>query len=282
MANSNMRLCNRTIWSLIICFLLAPSIISAQGNCLLYPDDSGERIACELSYRAIEYRQGGKDSQLLFDAAIEIGPNYAWAYYEKSVPYFKRGMLAEGMEILNHAVALEPEHYLYYRAYWYFYHRSYAACIADLENLYIDFEAPITFTPGGDLEMRLILAMAYGQSGDIPKGIQSIKDCFESYGNQEYLIGLHDYHLLGVLYYEDGQYDKSLEAFEQQIAVNENLADTYYYLGLIRKSQGDEQAAKAHFNQSKDKFEGDGGGYSSNGFLDYNVSEKMVERKLSN
>ncbi len=88
-----------------------------QGNCLIYEKNSGERKACELSYQAIGYKQGSRESQILFDSAIAIGPNYAWAYYEKSVPYFKRGLLNEGIKLLNKAVALEPgNHYLCYRA----------------------------------------------------------------------------------------------------------------------------------------------------------------------
>ncbi|MEO0337824.1 MAG: hypothetical protein AAF242_01290 [Bacteroidota bacterium] len=165
----------KTTGFFLILFLAQSHFLFSQGNCLIYPEDSGERIACELSYRALEYRQGSKESQLLFDYAIKIGPKYAWAYYEKSVPFFKRGMLAEGLSLINKAIDLEPYNYLYYRAYWYFYNCSYDYCIRDLEELYTLYKAGYTTTPSGELEMRLLLAMAYAQNENLPKGCNACR-----------------------------------------------------------------------------------------------------------
>ena len=89
---------------ILITFIVNMTFSFAQTNCFIYPEGSGERKACELSYKAIEYRQGSKESQILFDSAIAVGPKFAWAYYEKSVPYFKRGFLHEGLQILNKAI----------------------------------------------------------------------------------------------------------------------------------------------------------------------------------
>ena len=50
-------------------------------------------------------KQGSKESQLLFDKAISMGPKYAYAYYQKSVPYFKRGLFAEGLSLITKAIA---------------------------------------------------------------------------------------------------------------------------------------------------------------------------------
>ncbi len=52
------------------------SLLTAQGNCLQYAEGSGERKACELCYTN-EYKQGSKESQMLFDSAIAIGPKFA-------------------------------------------------------------------------------------------------------------------------------------------------------------------------------------------------------------
>ena len=161
-------------------FICNIGFLLGQGNCLLYAEGSGERSACELSYRALEYKQGSKESQFLFDQAIEIGPNYAWAYYEKSVPFFKRGLFAEGVFLINKAIELEPQNYLYYRAYWYFYNRSYELCIKDLEELYTVYKTFYTTTPGGEMEMRVILALAYAQSGNVSKGINWILNLMDS------------------------------------------------------------------------------------------------------
>lgn len=255
--------------------------MQAQDNCLIYPADSGERIACELSYRAVEYPQGSKDSQILFDAAIEIGPNYAWAYYEKSVPYFKRGLLSEGLEILNYAIQIDPAAYLYYRAYWYFQHRSYEACIRDLEELYQTHKAGITYTPGGDMEMRLLLAMAYVQVGERQKGLQATLDCIESYEGKEYLIGEHDYHLLGLMYLVNDDLESASQAFLKQQEVNGRLADSYYYLGSIRKAEGKTEAAQRLFRECVEKLDGQDGGYSSRSFIGFEIEKEMVEKELA-
>ena len=206
--------CCRYFYLILVAFFCHLDFLSSQGNCLIYPEDSGERLACELSYRALEYRQGSKESQLLFDAAIKLGPKYAWAYYEKSVPFFKRGLLAEGVSLINKAIELEPQNYLYYRAYWYFYNRSYDFCIKDLEELYTVHKAFYTTTPSGELEMRVLLAMAYAQTGNIPKGIDWMLHLMDSYQEQPFLKGYYDHFCLGLLYFLDNQYDLALTEFD--------------------------------------------------------------------
>ena len=247
-------------------FLIAafiPSIIG-QGNCLIYSAESGERRACELSYQAIEYPQGSRMSQMLFDSAIAVGPNYAWAYYQKSVPYFKHGLLHEAIQLLNKAVELEPKsYYLCYRAYWYFSHQSYEACIKDLEKYYFEYQQPIEFTPGGDMEMRLLLGLSYARIGDVKKGINIISDCINSYESKDYL-GIYDYYILGSLYFEDGQFVEAAKILEQQLSVNPNFADTYYYLGIIKKGQGKNVEARKLFEMAKTRFIGKESGYTRN------------------
>jgi tetratricopeptide (TPR) repeat protein len=271
------------ISAFILVMLLTTYCISTygQGNCLIYAEESGERIACELSYRAIEYRQGSKASQLIFDAAIEAGSNYAYAYYQKSVPYFKRGLIHEGVQLLNEAIALEPINYLCYRAYWYYSHRSYSACISDLERYYSTLNGPIKFTPGGDMEMRMLLGLTYAQTNKLKKGIESVLMGLDSYGKENYLIGSYDYHILGVLYYKDNQLDKAAEAFEKQIIINDNFADSYYYFGLVRKNQSNRIESRKLFKESLNRFEGKNNGYSFNGFLDFNVSKALVKREIN-
>jgi len=254
--------------------------IFGQGNCLIYPEGSGERRACELSYLAIEYPQGSKESQALFDQAIEVGPKYAWAYYQKSVPFFKRGMFADGVTLINRAIALEPRNYLYYRAYWYFYNLSYDHAIRDLEALYTTHKSGYTTTPSGELEMRLILAMALGQTGRASEGIAWIEDLMERYREQPYLKGLYDHHCLGILYLENDQLDLAEVEFQEQLKVNDRFADTYYYLGLLKEKQRQPEEAKKYFRRAMSMFNGEEEGYSVNFFLAYNVHEDDVVRQL--
>lgn len=271
---------NTFYYSMILALCSCGNTLLGQGNCLVFPAESGERLACELSYRAIAYPQGSKESQLLFDAAIRIGPKYAWAYYEKSVPFFKRGLLAEGVSLINKAIELEPQNYLYYRAYWYFYNRSYRHCVNDLEELYTAHNTLYNATPSGELEMRLLLAMAYAHTGEVPKAISWVQNLLDLYEKQPGLQGYYDYYCLGVLYYLNHQPALAQTAFAKQLTINAQFAGTYYYLGLLKEQEKEDTQAQEYFQQALAMIKGENGGYSPNFFTEWNVDREEVERKL--
>ncbi|WP_460219842.1 tetratricopeptide repeat protein [Psychroserpens sp. MEBiC05023] len=237
---------------LVITLLLSLSSL-AQPNCYIYPKGSGERKACELSYKAITYPQGSKMSQELFDEAIAIGPKFAWAYYEKSVPYFKRGFLLEGLSILNKAIELDPKEYLCYRAYWFWQYKNYNRCISDLETYYNLPKAYQQFTPGGDKDMKIILGLAYAKNGNYKKGISIILNTINN-ANSADDIGLTDYHSLGMLYVLDQQYDKAITTLNKQLSLNKDIAETYYFLGLALKGQSNLIEVKKQFNKARSKY----------------------------
>jgi len=256
------------------------TMLNAQGNCLIYPEDSGERIACELSYRAIEYKQGSRMSQILFDEAIRIGPNYAYAYYQKSVPFFKRGLLNEGITLLNKAVELEPNsYYQTYRAYWYFSHHSYTQCIKDLEAYYTANPGQMESTPGGEMDMGIILGISYFKQNKAEKGIESVVNRINTYSSKSY-IGLYDYYVLGALYYQNNQLKKAENAFKKQLTLNPDYADTYYYLGLIKASQSNKADAKQLFQEALNRYNRENGGYSRS-LWGMNVSKREAEEALN-
>lgn len=259
----------------ILCFSV---LVYSQGNCLLYPEGSNERKACELAYKGKELRQGSRASQQMFDSIIKLNPKYAWAYAEKSVPYFKRGFIVEGLALLDKAVELEPRFHLTYRAYWHFQNRNYKLCIKDLERYY---KLPNAFiyelSPGGDKDMRLLLGMSYAKLGDYKKGIQTIENCLRSYKREDD-FGLTDYHTLGMLYVKDKQYEKALEAFENQLKITTDYPDTYYYMGLAYKRLQKPGEAKIQFEKAKDKFLDDY--HIRNGYLCYRVYYSDVMKEL--
>ncbi len=258
------------------------SSIQGQGNCQIYPLESGERMACELSYRAIEYEQGSKESQYLFDQAIQIGPKYAYAYYQKSVPYFKRARYAEGLTLINKAIELEPANYLFYRAYWYFYNYNFQACIQDLESLYQVHQAHYVTTPGGELEMRLLLAMAYALEGSVDKGIHIIEQLMVLYEQEANLKGLYDHYCLGLLYFQKKDYVQAYQHFERQLSYDEKFADNYFYLGRIHQAQGNIDQARKYYQASLERKKGKHGGYNRAIFATYNISTFDIEEQLKN
>lgn len=264
--------------ALILMAFLYSSIYS-QGNCLIYPEDSGERKACELSYQAIEFPQGSRQSQILFDSAILIGPKYPYAYYQKSVPFFKHGLLNEGVQILNKAIELAPQDYLCYRAYWYFSHESYAACIQDLEFYATLPNKYQTYTPGGDLDMRIILGLSYTRSGSVDKGIETISDCIKSYtADMSYYP--YDYYILGALYFQNEQYEEAEIILEKQIEFHSDFANGYYQLGLVKKAQNDFMGAQELFKKALSLLNGEDGGYARN-IWGFKVSREDLEREIT-
>ncbi len=273
--------CYKFLGALIFAVLIPNSKITAQGNCLLFEANSGERKACELCYKASKFRQGSKASQLLFDEAIKVGSKFAYAYYQKSVPFFKRGMFAEGKMLIDKAISLEPQNYLFYRAYYYFYNRSYKLCRRDLEELYSNHGANYVTTPGGELEMRILLGISYGMEGKYNEGINWMLNLMEKYKALPHLKGFYDHYCLGRLYYENNQTDLAQAEFEKQLLINDQFADTFYYLGLIKEKQKEIEKATTYYQMALDKMNGKNGGFSSSIFADYNVTKDMVEMKIT-
>jgi tetratricopeptide (TPR) repeat protein len=264
----------------ILCgaFLLLTLSGMAQGNCLIHPENSNKRRACELCYEAIEYKQGSKESQLLFDSAIVLNPNSAYAYYQKSVPYFKRGFLEEGIKLLNKAVELAPLEYLTYRATWYFQHESYDYCRRDLERFYGMDGAYLSYTPGGGLELQILLGITYSKLGDNAKAVETVLGAIDDYPSPDFM-GIYDYHTLGVLQYFNGDHATARETLKKSIALNAEFADTYYYFALVEEALGNELLAQQLLEESIDRFEGLDGGYTGYPFC-FPVSKRMVEEKL--
>ncbi len=252
--------------------------ISAQGNCEAMAEGSKERLACEYGRKAITYKQGSKASQLYFDSAIAVNPDYAWAWFEKSIPYLKRGMLTRGMTLLNNAVELDPLSYLCYRAYWYFQHKSYAYCSADLERYYAMEGAYTQNTPGGALDMRIVLGINYAHLGANDKAIEQVRMVITSYPTEDH-AGPYDFHTLGVLYLNNGQYEEAREALRKSIQRNEQFADTWYYLAELAIQTGDLKVAKEYLAEALIRYEGEKNGYTGYPFC-FPVSKEMAENRL--
>lgn len=258
-------------------FIILTLKLYSQGNCLLHLEGSNERKACELGKHAIKLQQGSKQSQILFDSILKFYPKYDWAYKEKSIPFFKRGFVIKGLQILNKAVELKPERHLTYRAYWYFQNRNYKKCIEDLEKY---FALPNSYlnelTPGGDMDMRLLLGMSYTKLGRLKKGVSIVEKAIKSYKKIDF--GLLDYHILGLLYYKNRQYKRAIKAFKKQLQTNDSYMDTYYYLGKSYKKIGFFEKANNKFKKAIEIYKNP---YRmKNGYLCFRVYKTDILREL--
>ncbi len=251
--------------------------LAAQGNCDAMEEGSKEQRACHYGTRAIQFKQGSRESLLLFDSAISANPDYAWAYYEKSITFLKRGHLTHGMRLLNKAVELDPLSYLTYRAYWFFQHKSFAYCRADLERFYAMAGSYQQNTPGGALDMRIVLGITRAHTGDVKKAIELTNAVINAYPSEDY-AGPYDFHTLGVLYWKNAQYAEAKASLLKSIKRNEQFADTYYYLALVAEVSGGRQEAANYLNEALLRYAGEKNGYTGYPFC-FPVSKEMAEAK---
>lgn len=214
--------------TLLLTFLVFWNLLKAQQNCNLLKDDPDCYKACQLYNQASVHYQGSYASQKHFSDAIELCPTLSNAYFEKSVAYLKRGLFIEWKQLMDKAVELEPEQHLSYRAWCQFsFLRNYEETIKDLNKLTeLKGSSFIGVGQNGDYDLRIVLALSYKLTGQKEKAIEIIVSAI---AEKDYYVGLYDYLHLGVLYLENEQFDKAVEAFKKQIEENE-LAEVYFYL----------------------------------------------------
>ena len=210
--------------------------------------------ACIQSNVAIQYRQGSRKSQEYFDKAIDLCPDFAYAWHEKAVPYLKRGKFVEWMAMMDKAVSLEEEERLGYRGWCrYQFLRDYEGAIQDIERLEEIFQSyDIGYAQNGDCHLLVAKALCFKGLGQTTKARQIMED-FVSH--PDFFAMPYDYLHLAVMYLEAGMLRKAEKALEEQSKVNPNLADNYYYLAQVKRLQGQLQAAKTTMQKCLDLYE---------------------------
>jgi tetratricopeptide (TPR) repeat protein len=240
------------IFGILCVFLFWGLQVVAQPNCTLLKDDKDCYEACQDAMTAIRYRQGSWQSQQYFDQSIERCPDFAYSYMEKAVPFLKRGLFVEWKQLIDKAVALEPESYLGYRGWCRLqFLRDYEGAIADIKALKALVPYDIGFCQTGDYHLNIALGLCYKKTGEIEKA----RALFESQTAVEGVpVGLYDYYHWGVMEYEQGNYQLAIEKLEQQVAVNGDLAETYYFLALAHKALEQNQAYGDYLKKAEDYY----------------------------
>ena len=216
---------------LSLIFFAVYSQISAQVNCSIYTDENC-RKACEISNQAGSAPQGYALSQMAFDTAIEICPNYDDAYTEKSVPYLKRGDFITWKKLIDKAVEINPKDHLDYRGWCKFqFLRDYKGAIQDFDLLEKYRPENIGYSKNGDYHLYVAKALCHSALGQKDKAIHILENLYKT---KDYHFGLYDYYQLGVTYFETGKYDKALENFEKQSKVYD-FAENIYFRSKVSK-----------------------------------------------
>jgi tetratricopeptide (TPR) repeat protein len=222
----------------------------SQPNCNVYKFENNQKCydACVIATEAEKY-QGLKKSQIQFDKAIELCPQFDYAYFEKSVPYLKRGDFITWKKLIDKAVELNPTGHLGYRGWCrYQFLRDYKGAIRDLEELDSMVGYDIGYSQNGDYHLNIAKALCYKALGMKQKAISIIEDQLSA---KDYSAMPYDYLHLGVLKLEIGDVNGAIENLKKQIAYNDFLAESYFYLGLAYKKRGDKNEYLRNMNKAK-------------------------------
>jgi len=235
---------------------LKPSLIIVFGvslmsfgppNCNLF--DSDCKSACHLAEEAITYPQGSWQSQTLFDQSIKNCPTFAYSYFEKAVPYAKRGSMDTWKVLIDKAVELEPVDYLSQRAwYHFFFTHNYKSALEDLEvlqDIYKDID--IGETGDGLYHLNVMKALCLKGLGEKQKAIACIEN---QLAKTDHYLGMYDYLHLGVLYLEEGQVDKALACLDKQLE-HYDFSEVHYYIAhCLKLMNNDSVEVRAHLNKA--------------------------------
>lgn len=221
--------------------------LNSQPNCNLYSNDCYD--ACLIATEAGS-GQGSKGSQEMFDQAIEVCPGLDYAYFEKAVPYLKRGDFISWKTLIDKAVSLNPTAHLGYRGWCRFqFIRDYQGAIEDFEQLDSLVGYDIGYSVNGDYHLNTALALCYKQIGKKEKAIQIL----ENHVNKpNYDPWLYEFLHLGVLKLDIGDAESAVEALTRQLEVNDYLAETYYYLALAHKELGHSSEYISNIQKAKE------------------------------
>ena len=242
---------------IVLFILLAPvttPIEDFKPNCEAYRY-MGQACydACLQSNIAIRYRQGSRNSQEYFDKAIDLCPDFAYAWHEKAVPYLKRGSFIDWKAMMDKAVLLEEEQRLGYRGWCrYQFLRDYQGAIEDIERLEEIMQGyDIGYAQNGDCHLIVAKALCYKGLGEPNKARKVLEDFVN---HPDFFAMPYDYLHLGVMYMEARMFSKARRALQEQIKVNPNLADNYYYLARTMLAQGKKREAKEQFAKCQELY----------------------------
>lgn len=118
---------------------------------------SFDALAEEHFYRGIEYRRQNDNNLALeeFTKAIELDPDYYFAYYNRALVFYQRGEFENSLEDYTMALELNPDN-----AYWTFERGFLHWQLGDREKAIIDLERSLELGLPSDYRQRAEEALA--------------------------------------------------------------------------------------------------------------------------
>ncbi|WP_077399118.1 tetratricopeptide repeat protein [Cellulophaga omnivescoria] len=187
--------------------------------------------------------QGSKESQHYFDLSIKSDNTFSYAYFEKSVPFNKRGDYAKGFELLNKAVELNPRMHLGYRGWLRLVKlKDYNGCINDLKELQ-KIKSENTYNAWGQ-NINYLIGISFLGLKTFDKAIKCLDIAINENGN------LNHYFSKAITLLRIEDFERSIKLLKICINQNCNFTEAYYYLGLNYSKTEELNKAENNFNKA--------------------------------
>ncbi|MCB0643103.1 MAG: tetratricopeptide repeat protein, partial [Phaeodactylibacter sp.] len=186
-----------------------------------------------------QFAQGSVVEQYYLQKAIEADPTFSPALKEKSVPYNKRGLYAEGFRLLNQAVTADPVEHLGYRGFVKLYMlRDYEGALADFIRL--DSLTPNFRDAPWSEDIEHVKGIAYLMLKKRESAITSFSDCIRAISAQsgEDWVDVKVFLYRGIAYLEMAQLELALADFNKALELYPKFSEAWYYKGITFAKMG--------------------------------------------
>ncbi len=191
--------------------------------------------------------QGSYMSQSLFAKSISCDPAFSYSYFEKSVPFNKRGDYSKGFELLNKAVDLNPEMHLGYRGWLKLVKlKDFKGCISDLEAL-------LKLKPNKKMawgqNINSLLAISYYSIGEPKTALLKINALLgESQNSPIFCL------YRAIICLELMCLSMALKDLRRSIQLDKNFTEAYFYLGKANEMTGNHEEARENIKNARRLF----------------------------
>ncbi|MEZ2416208.1 tetratricopeptide repeat protein [Muriicola sp. E247] len=193
--------------------------------------------------------QGVGLSQTMFSILNWQHPNYSDAFFERSVPFNKRGEYAIGFKYLDKAIEIEPEKHLDYRGYMKLrFLRDYQGALMDFDRL-DNLTPDIVDAPWGE-DIDFLRGESYYGLKDYAKAIE----CFQRSVNNQGVdwADVQTFVYDGLCNYELANYKEAISSYEEALKQYEQTCEAYFGLGKTYLQLGDSLTASAYLKKAKE------------------------------
>ena len=233
---------------ILVCFT-APLMATGQVE---EPTAAQKRQSRAHYRQAVRYVQGSSEWLSLLERAIALNPNDAALLRTRAVWEIKTGSYIRCFQLLDRAVAMDPEIVGYRASLKLFSLRDYKGALADL----VAFE---DLVPGpdflGDYTVDYCIGLAHKGMCDFPRAVAAFDRDLETLAARgRDWLNPFTYLYRGICKRELADLSGALADFDNMLALLPNAPEAHFQKGLTLRQQGQHEAACQAFRRAEDLF----------------------------